>query len=182
MLFGKLCVAIVVAGGMLSAGAGQAMAQTSKTANTTDKQFVKISIETNNAEIAAAHLALKKSNSTDIDRFAHRMIRDHSELNAKMKPLASKIGVQVGDSEVTPQQEQLGAQLKSLQGKAFAQKYIEAMVHGHQQALQKIQDEISGGQDSAVKDAAKKAKPIIEDHLKLANQMAKNHHISMQMQ
>lgn len=179
MLFSKMCVAVVITGGMLSAGAAQAIAQN---ANTTDKQFIKIAIETNNAEIAAAHLALKKSNSTDIDRFAHRMIHDHSQLNQQMKPLARKIGVEVGATEVSPPQQQLGAQLQSLQGKAFDQKYIEAMVHGHQQALQKVQDEISGGQDPAVKKAAEKAKPIIEDHLKLANQMAKNHHISMQIQ
>lgn len=49
-----------------------------------ERQFVRSSLETNNAEISAAHLALDRTTSNDVKQFAERMIHDHTMLNNQL--------------------------------------------------------------------------------------------------
>jgi putative membrane protein len=142
-----------------------------------DKQFVRWAIETNNAEIAAAHLALGQAAGSDVKHFAQTMIHDHTLLNDQMNPIAQKLDVVVVPGEVSAKDAALAAQLKDLRGMAFDLQYIAAMVQGHQAALQQVQTEASNGQDPQVKAAAQKAEPVIQKHLQMAQQMASAHHI-----
>ena len=144
-----------------------------------DKQYVSTAIETNNAEIATAHLALRKSNSNDIKAFAQRMIHDHTQLNLQMTPLAEKLDVAVGPGQVTAHQSQIAAQLKDLRGSAFDQQYLAAMVKGHQKAVQETQTEADQSQFPPVKMAAQKALPVIQTHLQLAENLAKTHQVQV---
>ncbi|HLJ76798.1 MAG TPA: DUF4142 domain-containing protein [Acidobacteriaceae bacterium] len=142
-----------------------------------DKQFVRLAIESNNAEIAAAHLALGQASGSDVKHFAQTMIQDHTLLNNQMKPLAQKLDVVVAPGQVDPKDQALAAQLKDLRGMAFDLQYIAGMVQGHQAALQQVQAEATNGQDPAVKTAAQKAEPVIQKHLEMAQQLASAHHI-----
>jgi putative membrane protein len=142
-----------------------------------DKQFVRMAIESNNAEIAAAHLALGQASGNDVKQFAQTMIHDHTLLNNQMKPLAQKLDVQVAPGQVDPKDQALAAQLKDLRGMAFDLQYIAGMMQGHQAALQLVQTEASNGQDPTVKMAAQKAEPVIQKHLQMAQQLANAHHV-----
>lgn len=146
-----------------------------------DQQFLRQSIETNDAEIAAAHLALRKSNSNDVKAFAERMIRDHTQLNLQMRPMADKLDVEVAKGEVSAHQQQIADQLKELKGDAFDQQYIAAMVKGHQKAVQKTQTEASQSQFPPLKTAAEKAAPIMEAHLQMAQKLMQAHHMQVGM-
>lgn len=157
-------------------GAIPVLAQNGK-ASTADKHFVKWAIETNNAEIGAAQLALKRTTSDDVREFAERMIHDHTMLNEQMKPVATKLGVSVAPGQVDQHQQKLADALKMLRGPAFDRKYIPAMVKGHTKALHKIQHEIATTHDMLVKDAAQRAEPVIQQHLDLAKKMAQDHNI-----
>ena len=142
-----------------------------------DKQYVRTAIETNNAEIAAAHLALGQAAANDVKQFAQKMTHDHTLLNNQMKPLAQKLDVVVAPGQVDPKDQAVAAQLKDLRGNQFDQEYIAAMVQGHEAAVQQTQTEASNGQDPAVKVAAAKALPIIQKHLQMAQQLAKAHQV-----
>lgn len=142
-----------------------------------DKQFVRSAIESNNAEIAAAHLALGQASSSDVKHFAQTMIQDHTLLNNQMQPLAQKLDVVIAPGQVDPKDQALAAQLKNLRGMAFDLQYIAGMVQGHQAALQQVQTEASNGQDPVVKAAAQKAEPVIQKHLHMAQQMASAHQV-----
>lgn len=144
-----------------------------------DKQFVRQSIETNNAEIAAAHLALKKTSSNDVKQFAMRMIEDHTKLNEQMRPIASKLDVEVAPGQVTEHQQELANQLKELKGAAFDQQYIAAMVKGHTRAVSETKTEIANSNFPPVKKAAQEALPVIEEHLQLAHKLAKSHNVQI---
>lgn len=146
-------------------------------ASDADKQFVRSAIETNNAEIAAAQLALGQAAGNDVKQFAQTMIHDHTLLNEQMKPLAQKLDVVVAPGQVDPKDQALANQLKDLRGMAFDLQYIAGMVQGHQAALQQVQTEASNGQDPQVKAAAQKAEPVIQKHLEMAQQLAAAHHV-----
>jgi putative membrane protein len=144
-----------------------------------DLHFVRESIETNNAEIAAAHLALQQGSGDDVKLFAKEMIHDHTVLNEQMLPIASKLNVQVGQGQVSAHDQQVADQLKQLKGDAFDQQYIAAMVQGHQKALNDTRTEASSSQFPAVKTAAQKAAPIIQQHLTMAQNLAQSHHVQV---
>lgn len=148
-----------------------------QSASDADKQFVRSAIETNHAEIAAAHLALGQASSNDVKQFAQTMVRDHTLLNEQMQPIAQKLDVVVAPGQVDPKDQALASQLKDLRGMAFDLQYIAAMVQGHQAALQQAQTEASNGQNPTVKAAAQKAVPVIQKHLEMAQQLANVHHI-----
>lgn len=167
--------------GLSVAGAALMMtvAAMARAPSMSDKQWVRTAIETNQAEIAAAHLALTHSDSQDVKQFAHRMIHDHTQLNLQMKPLAQQLDVQVAPGEVTAHQQQVADQLKGLHGKAFDQQYIAAMVKGHEKAVHETQTEASQSQFPPVKNAAKKALPVLQTHLRLARKLAKAHNVQV---
>lgn len=133
--------------------------------------------ETNNAEIAAAHLALGQAAGDDVKQFAQTMIHDHTLLNLQMKPIAQKLDVVVAPGEVDAKDQALANQLKDLRGMAFDLQYIAEMVQGHQAALQQAQTEASNGQDPQVKAAAQKTVPVIQKHLQMAQKMAGAHQV-----
>lgn len=161
--------ALAVAGTMATALAQKA--------GDVDKQFVRSAIESNNAEIAAAHLALGQATSSDVKHFAQTMIQDHTLLNEQMQPIAQKLDVVVAPGQVDPTDQALATRLKDLRGMAFDLQYIAGMVQGHQIALQQVQAEAATGQNPQVKAAAQKAEPVIQNHLQMAHQLAAAHHI-----
>lgn len=147
-----------------------------------DKHFVIWAIETNNAEIAAAQLALQYTDADDVRKFAERMIHDHTELNEQMKPLALKLGISVAPGQTTHHQQLLAGRLKLLRGPAFDKVYIPAMVKGHAKAVKTIQHEIATTHSLLVKQGAERALPVIQEHLRLARKMAQDHHIEVKAQ
>jgi predicted outer membrane protein len=63
--------------------------------------------------------------------------------------------------------------LKGLKGKEFDTAYIQKVgVQGHQQAVEAFKKEAEGGQNADLKKAAQKALPTIEEHLKMAQDLA----------
>ena len=65
--------------------------------------------------------------------------------------------------------------LKALNGKAFDTAYIEKLgVQGHQEAVAAFQKEAQDGQNADLKKAAQKALPTIQQHLKMAQELAAN--------
>jgi putative membrane protein len=144
-----------------------------------DLQFVRESIETNNAEISTAHLALQKASGDDVKLFARQMIHDHTILNEQMLPIANGLDVQVGEGQVSAHDQQIANQLKELRGNAFDQQYIAAMVQGHQKAVSDTKTEASSSQFPPVKSVAQRAEPIIEQHLEMAQKLAQSLHVQV---
>ena len=165
-----LCVLVIAAATPASMAFGQAP-------SVADKEFVRKSIEANNAEIAAGHLALAQAGANDVKQFGQTLIRDHTLLNNQMKPLAQQLDVVVAPGQVDPKDEAVANQLKDLRGQQFDQEFIAAMVQGHNQAVQDTQTEASNGQDAKVKEAAAKGLPVIQKHLQTAQKLAQKYKV-----
>jgi putative membrane protein len=78
--------------------------------------------------------------------------------------------------EETPQQKLMDAQLDvqhltSLTGAEFDQAYADAMVKGHEKAIQKFEDASGALQDKALKKYADKGLKSIRHHYEMAQQL-----------
>jgi putative membrane protein len=169
-----LTAALVTA--MFAATPIAALAQTQAASTTlgndlppTDKAFVQAASSAGSTEIDAAKLAMKHSQDKDVKNFAHHMMIDHTKLAMQLK-MAAPSGVSVPKDNSDPS---VLSSLDALQGKAFDTAYIEKLgVQGHQEAVQAFQKEAQDGQNAKLKNAAQKALPTIEGHLKMAQELA----------
>ncbi|SAL78175.1 membrane protein [Caballeronia peredens] len=161
---------------ILVAAAPLARAQTEASSTTmandlppVDKAFVQAASSAGSTEIDAARLATKQSQDKDVKDFAHHMMIDHTRLALQLK-MAAPHGVTVPMSNSDPSALE---SLKALHGKDFDDAYIRKVgVQGHQEAVQVFRKEAQEGQNAKLKEAAHKALPTIEQHLKMAQELA----------
>ena len=99
------------------------------------------------------------------------MVDDHTKLGDQMKPIAQQIGVKVPDGPSKKDKATI-AKLQGLNGDAFDKAYIKDMVKDHKADLNDFKMEIQNGSNPAVKDAANQGSQVIDQHLKMIQQIA----------
>ncbi len=146
-------------------------------------------------EIRLGEAAQSNSQNTAVQEFGRNMVRDHSKMNEKLSKIATDEGLQLPDTNTfyvavtppeekpatqmmpeTPQQSLLDAQLDvqglvSLTGPAFDQAYADAMVKGHEKAIQKFEDASASLQGEQLKKYANKGLKSIRHHYEMAQQL-----------
>lgn len=166
--------------GMASPGMTPGTAQTS--GQYADQSFVSKALSGGEAEVQLGQLAQQKSQSQDVKQFAQKMVSDHSQMGDKwFKPIAKQMGVSVPKGP-DKKDKKLIEKLQGLSGQDFDHQYIQAMVKDHQKDLKDFQNEAQAAQDPSVKQAAQQGATIIEQHLQMIEQIAKNHNVPMEGQ
>lgn len=146
-------------------------------------------------EIRLGEVAQTNSQNKAVQEFGKHMERDHSKLQQHLEKIAADEGLQLPDTntfdvvvtepqekqatemmEETPQQRLLDAQqdvqhLSSLTGADFDRAYADAMVKGHEKAIQEFEDASGTLQDAALKKYADKGLKIIRHHYEMAQKL-----------
>ncbi|HTX33513.1 MAG TPA: DUF4142 domain-containing protein [Bryobacteraceae bacterium] len=137
----------------------------------TGSNFLTAADQINLGEIELGKLAEQKGNNPAIRDFGKRMVADHSKLEAQLQSLAKSKGVnlpaQPASAVATLQQ-----QLSKDSGSQFDQVYLQHMLAGHKQAIDTFENEIEHGQNTAYKSYAESALPVIQDHIRIAEDVA----------
>ena len=155
--------------------AGQDTAGGSNNGNTNalnpeDKGFAQKAATGGQAEVALGNLALQKASDPKVKEFAQRMVTDHGQAGQQLDQIASKKDLDLPKMVPTEAQEEQD-KLSKLSGPAFDQEYMRYEVQDHKQDVQdfqKAQNEVS---DPDLKQFASQTLPIIEQHLKMAQQI-----------
>jgi putative membrane protein len=151
---------------MLGGGALNAQKTTSS-----DKTFVKDSMEGSLAEVNFAKLALQKSQDKNVREFATKMIHDHEMLISEMKPVAREMGVKVPTGAPHSDHAKY-VELKMKSGTDFDRAYVEAMVKDHHDDLQTFLDEESKASNPQLKAAVAKGESVIREHTEMIDKIA----------
>jgi putative membrane protein len=106
-----------------------------------DKDFVRDIAIAGMAEVELGKLAVEKSANTDVKKFAQMMIDDHSKASDDLNSLTAKHGI-TPPSAVDDKHRELRDDLAGKQGADFDRSYMEAMVEGHDDVLEKLEDRI----------------------------------------
>src|SRR3954453_10736618 len=123
--------------------------------------------------------AEKKASSPEVKRFAERMVKDHGAANKKLEALAKKHKIEAngtyGTPPLKPDEQAQGekADLSKMSGKEFDQAYAKEMVQDHEKAVSLFRDEAKNGKDKEVSRLAGSVLPMLEEHLKMAQALAK---------
>jgi predicted outer membrane protein len=89
-------------------------------------------VQINLAEIEAGKIAAKKAQNPRVKEFADMIVKDHTQALAKLRPLP---GGELSGVKPDGKHQQAAERLGKLSGAEFDREYMDAMVHGHREAL-----------------------------------------------
>jgi putative membrane protein len=122
-------------------------------------------------EIAAAKSAASKAQSPEVKNYASKMAQDHEQMLQELRTLAKSKDVALPDSASVKDMAQMKmAERKS--GAEFDKHYMEQMVKDHQKDAKETQDLAAKAKDPDFRSAMQKAHAKVEEHLRLAQQIA----------
>ena len=145
------------------------MPQTLPTVSAQDQNFVQQAASSDMFEIRSSQLALQRSRSPAVRRFAQRMIADHTKSSQQLAAMAPAKGI-VLPSDLDPEQQRMMAALDNTR-RIFDSEYFRQQAFAHQAAVAAYQTEISSGYDADLRGFAQQTLPIIQDHLAMAERM-----------
>lgn len=133
------------------------------------QSFVNTAAASDAFEIATSKLALEKSNSAAIKKFANQMIAAHTGSTDKLKATTAGLTPAITpDPTLNAAQQAKLDSLKGLTGTAFDTAYIAAQREAHQQALDLLQAYGATGEVPALKTFATGLAPTVAAHLNMA--------------
>jgi len=136
-----------------------------------DQKALKDMAQANINEVAAARIALQKAQSSEVKTFAQKMIEDHGSALTKVQAVAQQKGVTL-PTEPDAMHKDMAAKLEQQTGDAFDKMYIEnAGTKDHEMVLSKLKSDAQNIKDPDVKALADAHTPVVEQHLKSAQQM-----------
>ena len=160
-----LCCALV--SGVTALAAPKALAQTDD-----DKKFLANAAQSNRNEIALSEVAEQKATNPAVKAFAHKMVTEHKEMSASMKPFAEKWGLNPPVDVDSDHKKELD-KLNGLSGNDFDKEYMDQMVSDHSKALDAFTDEAKGTKDAKFKAAVLKGKTRVAAHKNMAYDLKK---------
>lgn len=136
-------------------------------------EYVRKAAQSDEFELAEAHLAMHRSQNPRIQRFAQRMITDHTKSTMMIKMAVHRSGMPPAPPPpLSPEQEQMLASLRSAPpGPEFDRMYLDQQVQAHQMALGVHQAYANGGMDPALRHAARMIVPVVQSHLGMVQMM-----------
>ena len=177
-----------VLGGAMAVAMTGAMAQTPKASSgqenhalgkvvraegTPDQTFLKGAIEGSHGAIDAAKMALRKSKNDQVKQFAQRMVDDHTKLLADLHQVEQGQALKYPDTS-SAKAKQMARKLLVLKGAAFDKAYVNGMVKDHEEDVRDFQTEAETGQNAAIKGAAEKSLPMLQEHLGMVEGLQKS--------
>jgi predicted outer membrane protein len=163
-------------GGTASTGAAAAGATAAGTAGSSklskgDEKILKDVAQANIDEIEAAKLAQTKSQNDQVKSFAQQMIDDHGKALTDTQQLAQQKGVTL-PTEPDAKHKAMATKLQAMSGAAFDKAYMaQAGVSDHKAVHSALLRDEKKAKDPDVKALVAKITPVVEQHLKSAEQM-----------
>ncbi|MEG3111150.1 DUF4142 domain-containing protein [Pantoea sp. T14] len=181
----KALLAVTVVAAMFSSVGVQAQTPTSAAQNgaagqtgsrtmlsSDDVKALKDMAQANINEIAAAKIALSKAQSSEVKAFAKQMVDDHGAALTKVQTVAQQKGVAL-PTEPDAKHKAMATELEKQSGGAFDKMYMEnAGTKDHKMVLSTLQSDSRKIKDPDVKALADAHTPVVEQHLKSAQQMS----------
>jgi putative membrane protein len=112
------------------------------------QEFVTKAANVNMAEIQLGRLAEQKAQSPQVKDFARQMVEDHTKANNDLEQIARAQNIPL-PTELDKDHQDVMQKLQGLSGADFDREYMDAMVDGHQDAVDLLKDHADDLKDNA---------------------------------
>ncbi|HZC24496.1 MAG TPA: DUF4142 domain-containing protein [Candidatus Binatia bacterium] len=136
-----------------------------------DRAFIINAAEANLAEIDTAKMIEQNSKDPGVRDFAKRMVTDHTQASQNLATVAEMTGITLPTSPSAADRNQED-ELKKLSGAKLTETYVGDELAGHKQVISAFESEIEHGQDEAAKNYAAQTLPTLQDHIRIAEDVA----------
>jgi putative membrane protein len=143
-----------------------------------DSAFMKDAAEGGMDEVKLGQLAAMNSMSDRARTFGQKMVNDHTKLGNELQALAARKNVPV-PADISVRQKASYKLLSEKHGPDFDKAYISSMVQDHEDDIAAFQKEADSGADDDVRAFAAKALPMLQEHLRLAQDIARELGVSV---
>jgi len=159
-----------------ASGAGQTAAGSAGAAggklSSADQKAVMDMAMADMAEVATGKMAVSKAQSPEVKAFGQQMVDDHGQALTKVQALAQARGVTL-PTELDAKHKAVSAKLEKLSGAEFDKAYMASVgVKDHKDTHDKLVSNSKKIKDPEVKALGDQHMPVVEQHLKAAQQMA----------
>lgn len=141
------------------------------TLSSADRSFITLAAEANLAEIETAKTVQARSKDSAEKDFANRMITDHTQASQNLATLAKANGITLGDESSANDRNQKD-ELQKLSSAKLGHAYLRDELQDHKQAISEFESEIEHGHNQAVTNYAEQTLPTLEDHIRIAENLA----------
>jgi putative membrane protein len=135
-----------------------------------NETFIRNAAEGNMAEVKLGELAQQKAQNPEVQKFAERMIQDHTKANDELKQIASREHINL-PTDVSSKDAATYRSLEKLSGPEFDKAYARTMLRDHEKDVNEFKQEVSTAQNGPAKQYAQETLPTLESHLQEAKQM-----------
>jgi putative membrane protein len=135
-----------------------------------DANFISAQLENNMAEVAAAQLALERSQNPNVRGFAEKMITDHNYAQNTLQPIASIHRIGPPPTPSDPHRAMLD-HLSQLDGTAFDREYVNFVVRDQAQDVSEFNTELPLVVDAHVSAWTQNIRPMLLQHEDIAEQL-----------
>lgn len=119
-------------------------------------------------ETQSSQLALKKTQDKDVEQFANRIVKDHTQADDKLKSLLKNESV---PKELDQPLQQMLQKLQGENGSNFVDTFKQMQVSAHRQTINLFQSYAQNGDDQQLKQFAQQTLPTLQQHLQMAEQI-----------
>lgn len=134
-----------------------------------DKMFLVSLGASNKAEIAAAQLALDKSQNPQVQQYARQMISDHRQAEQQLQALAKQKDVDI-DAEIPQDLRSASNELGKLSGSNFDRQYFAVNHAAHLKTVAGVQHAAQYADDPDIRSLAQQLLPTLQQHTNMAGQ------------
>jgi putative membrane protein len=156
------CCALFAAAGVANVGS----------ISTADKDFMIMAARADMTEAHEGQVFENRTDRADIKAFAKTLDQDHTKAYEELTELASKTGVSIPKG-IDVAKDPAFEHLVHLKGERFDHAFAADEVAAHRHAIAMFKREAEHGKDAEVKAYAAKMVPVLEKHLRLAEEIAK---------
>ncbi len=167
----KNTVLCALALGCTLVGSGAAAYAQSSTQDA-DKTFLTAAAQSDFTEIKFSQLALDKATNPRVKTYAQKMITDHNQLEAEMKPFVDKWNLTPPTALDSDHQSKYDA-LNGMSGADFDKQYMTDMDADHHTSLDLFKQEQSTTADPAFKAKVSKGEKVVAQHTMMADRAVK---------
>jgi putative membrane protein len=135
--------------------------------------------QTNQMEIEMGKLAKKNGGSKQVKSFGDVLIKDHSMADKHIVAFSKKYGVDLtmsskdeADKAEQQSQNDMMKRMETMKGEEFDREFAKMMVDGHQTTINLVQTTLTTTQDQPLQNLLNKLLPVLQEHLKLAQNIA----------
>jgi putative membrane protein len=144
-----------------------ASASEKDTLNAADVKFVKTQAAAGKAEVKISELAVKKADRADVKALAAMLVTDHTAVNAELKALASKKGVELS-AVISPAHAATFQKLEKLEGANFDKEFLSVIISDHKKCISNFKVASTDSKDTDLRVWVDKTIPALKSHLEKA--------------